>query len=50
VLAGFVLWMVKLSEVVPLNGMLPAPNALPMVGGRIRVTARLAVAGAPAPP
>jgi hypothetical protein len=47
--AGFGLWIVKLSEVVPLDGMLPAPNALVMVGGSAK-TVRLAVAAVPEPP
>ena len=41
-------WIVKVSEVVPFNGMLAAPNALAIDGGV--ATVRLAVAVLPVPP
>ena len=44
---GFV--MLKPRVVVPLKGMMPAPNALLMVGGTISATVKLAFADAPAP-
>jgi hypothetical protein len=39
--------MVKLSEVEPFSGMLPAPKALLIVGGPTTVTVALAVALVP---
>ena len=41
-------WMLNVSEVVPFNGMLAAPNALAMDGGE--ATVKLAVAVFPVPP
>jgi hypothetical protein len=41
-------WIVNVSEVVPFNGMLAAPNALAMDGGE--ATVKLAVAVFPVPP
>jgi hypothetical protein len=44
----FGFWMLNVSEVVPFNGMLAAPNALVIDGGV--ATVRLAVAVLPVPP
>jgi hypothetical protein len=46
----FVLRMVKLSVVVPSNGMLAAPNAWLMLGGWIALTFKTALAVGPVPP
>ena len=46
--AEFVLLIVKLSDVEPFNGTLPAPNALASTGGATTVTAALAVFPVPA--
>src|SRR5262249_43200460 len=45
---AFALVMVKVSDVVPFNGMVAAPKALAMLGGL--ATVRLAVAVLPVPP
>src|SRR2546428_419798 len=44
----FEFWMVKVSEVVPFNGIVNAPNNLLMLGGL--ATVRFAVAVLPVPP
>ncbi len=44
----FGFWMVNVSEVVPFNGMLAAPNALVIDGGV--ATVKLAEAVLPVPP